>query len=379
MKVTWITYDWSTDTGGKGVASNAFMNYLVGAGHQVTLLDLEMSAPRDLKLSRVRKEVSVVPYWVRSMAGTLLRLPAIVAQVAKSDVTVIGAAPNVDLVLLLALVPFKFVHRAKLFRVEFTNPETYLSFSKLAPVYRVLGKLLFPRLDHSIAPSHGAANQLVERYGVQSSRASMIPWPCVPDNMAELVAEEVPEPLFNAERPALLAVSVMRLSMQDKDFVTLLDAFAKVRAATGAELAVLGAGDPGPIETMIADRNLTGAVHLMGERRYPYPYVGRADVFMFASKYEGSPLVIAEALACGCPVVATDCDFGPRELIRDGESGFLVPVKDSTALSDRTVELMRSPALRERFSKAGLAESSKYGVTSSGKTLTELLEEITGH
>lgn len=375
MNITWITYDWSTDTGGKGVAGNAFINHLISKGHSVHLIDLEMGAQRAFDTARLNPKAHIEPWWVGGMLGVIVRLPLLFVRALQSELVLVGAAPNIDLVALLALVPARIIGGGTVVRLEYTNPKTYLDHSKLKPLYHILGKLLFPRLDRTVAPAQGLIEQIIQHYNVKPEATRVCPWPCVPTDLEARMHEAVPEALFTTQRPKVLAITVMRLSLQDKDFDTLLRAFSIIHQQTGAELAVLGAGDPAPIQELIAREHLEGKVHLLGERKNPYAYVAKADLFLFASKYEGSPLVIAEALACGCPVIATDCDFGPRELINDGTNGFLIPVRNPEVLARRAIELIGKKDLQERFREAGKKGSKIYAVPAAGDIFNAILEE----
>ena len=97
-----------------------------------------------------------------------------------------------------------------------------------------------------------------------------------------------------------------------------------------------------------ADLCLTGFV------ANPYAYMARARVFALSSAWEGFGNVLVEALACGCPVVSTDCPFGPAEILDGGRYGRLVPVGAFEAMADAMAELMASPPdpdlLRQRSS-----------------------------
>jgi len=75
----------------------------------------------------------------------------------------------------------------------------------------------------------------------------------------------------------------------------------------------------------------------------------RASLFVFPSLLEGFPNALAEAMACGLPVVSFDCDAGPSDLIEDGINGYLVPVGDSELLSQRMLYLIENRSLRESF------------------------------
>ncbi|MCZ6872143.1 MAG: glycosyltransferase, partial [bacterium] len=132
--------------------------------------------------------------------------------------------------------------------------------------------------------------------------------------------------------PVLLAVG--RLAKQ-KDFGTLLRAFARLRRSQPARLLILGEGPERPaLETLVRELGLEQDVRLPGFVDNPYAYMARASAFVLSSLWEGLPTVLVEALFCGAPVVATDCPSGPREILRGGELGGLVPMRDPVALAD---------------------------------------------
>ena len=78
----------------------------------------------------------------------------------------------------------------------------------------------------------------------------------------------------------------------------------------------------------------------------PFAYMARAAVFVLSSIHEGFGNVVAEALACGCPVVSTDCPSGPAEILDDGRFGALVPVRDPNAMADAILRTIDSPPER---------------------------------
>ena len=144
-----------------------------------------------------------------------------------------------------------------------------------------------------------------------------------------------------------------------KDFATLLAAFAKVLARRPARLIVLGKGRLLPTLTAQAEElGVARHVDFPGFVKNPYAFMAKAGVFVLSSRHEGLGNVLIQAMACGCPVVSTDCRYGPAEILEDGRWGELVPVGDSLALSEAMLRTLDRPppseALRERASAFGV-------------------------
>jgi len=152
------------------------------------------------------------------------------------------------------------------------------------------------------------------------------------DTACELAREPPSHPWFEETGPPLV-LSVGRL-VRKKDQRTLLEAFARVRAERAARLVVFGEGPMrGALESRVAELGLEGDVALPGHSVNPFAHLARADLFVLSSISEGMPSVLIEALACGTPVVSTDCPSGPREILEGGRYGELVEVGDVGALA----------------------------------------------
>jgi glycosyltransferase involved in cell wall biosynthesis len=137
--------------------------------------------------------------------------------------------------------------------------------------------------------------------------------------------------LDDQERPVVLGVG--RLTRQ-KNFLALIEALGLVRRERDARLIILGEGpERASLEARVAELSLQQQVFMPGFVNNPHAYMARAAVFALSSDWEGLPTVLIECLATGTPVVSTDCMSGPREILRDGELGGLVPVGDVTALA----------------------------------------------
>ena len=121
----------------------------------------------------------------------------------------------------------------------------------------------------------------------------------------------------------------------EKNHALLLHAFARLRAGrSGVRLAILGEGsERAQLENLRDELGLADRVLLPGWVDNPHAWMARAALVALSSDWEGLPTVVIEALACGCPVVATDCCHGPREILDHGRYGRLVPVNDVSAFA----------------------------------------------
>lgn len=220
-----------------------------------------------------------------------------------------------------------------------------------------LKRATYARAALVTAVSDGVADDLRRVLGLPHDAVRVIGNPVVTADFDARAAEPVTHPWFDAAAqaiaPVVLAVGRM---VPAKAYPTLLDAFARVRAQRPARLVVLGDGpERAAIETAIADRGLTDDVALLGFDPNPYRYMARAALLLQASIAEGLPGTIIQSMAAGIPVVVTDCDHGPREVVRPGIDGYLVPVGDAAGLAARVGELLADPARRRAMGAAGQA------------------------
>jgi glycosyltransferase involved in cell wall biosynthesis len=193
-------------------------------------------------------------------------------------------------------------------------------------------KRFYPWADGVTSVARGTADDLVSTAGVSPNLIEVVHNPIVTTELRALVAEPLAHPWFGpGQVPVVLGVG--RLAPQ-KDFGTLIRAFARVIARRPCRLMILGDGpERASLEALVAERGLTGSVDLPGWISNPYPYMAHAGVFVLSSRWEGLPSVLIEALFCGVPVVATDCLSGPREILEGGRYGALIPVGDEEALA----------------------------------------------
>ena len=191
----------------------------------------------------------------------------------------------------------------------------------------------YPWADAVVAVSQGVADDLVRTLGIAAERVKVIYNPVVDDELLAKAQEPLDHPWFTDGAPPVV-LGVGRLTEQ-KDFPTLIRAFARVRTHRRARLMILGEGELRPqLEALVRQLGLQDDVALPGFVANPFAYMARAAVFVLSSRWEGLPGALIQAMACGAPVVSTDCPSGPREILEDGRWGRLVPVGDVDALAE---------------------------------------------
>jgi glycosyltransferase involved in cell wall biosynthesis len=234
---------------------------------------------------------------------------------------------------------------------------------RLAPM-----PFVYARVDQIIAVSQGVAEDTLKITGLPQDRVTAIHNPVVSPRLYDLSREPIGHPWFNGHgAPIILAAG--RLTPQ-KDFATLIRAFAKVRTHKDCRLVILGEGRLRPeLEKLAKDLNVADAVALPGFVSNPYAYMARSSLFVLSSAWEGSGNVLTEAAALGRPVVATDCPSGPRELLQDGRYGPLVPVGDVDKLAEAMLETLQHPLPPDTIREA----SAEYTVENSARRYLEVL------
>ncbi|SDX36762.1 glycosyltransferase [Lysobacter enzymogenes] len=188
--------------------------------------------------------------------------------------------------------------------------------------------------DAIVAVSEGVrADIAAHLHRDQRRRVHIIANPVLPKDWRERADAPLDDEGYGADdEPVVLSVG--RLS-EEKNVAGLIHAFARLRASMRLRLVVVGDGPQRPaLQALVDELGLGPAVRLLGQRDNPYPYMRRARVFALASQFEGFGNVLIEAMACGAPVVSTDCPVGPREVLAGGRYGLLVPPDDSGALAE---------------------------------------------
>lgn len=216
-------------------------------------------------------------------------------------------------------------------------PEARRFIHSLLPL---LMRFTYRHADAVIAVSDTVADQISKLSGMDRSRILVIDNPVDIDRIRLLSEQKVDHPWISGNSPVILSVG--RLVAQ-KEFSTLIKAFAMLRQSTEAKLLILGEGyTRSQLELTIKSLGLEKDVSLPGYIENPYRYMRRASVFVLPSSTESFGLVLIEALICGCRIVATNASTGPRNILGGGKYGRLVPPGDAEALAGAIEESLHS-------------------------------------
>ena len=205
----------------------------------------------------------------------------------------------------------------------------------------------YPWADAIVTASEGVARDIEQHAKISMQQMTVIHNPVVTSDFTEKAQEAIAHPWFAHNQPPVL-LGVGRIVKQ-KSFATLIQAFALVRQHCPARLMILGDVDPREpevkpeLDLLIEKFGLQDDVLFLGFVENPYAYMARANVFVLSSIYEGFGNVVAEAIAAGTPVVSTDCESGPAEILNKGQYGELVPVGDHEAMACAIIATLNQP------------------------------------
>ena len=208
--------------------------------------------------------------------------------------------------------------------------------SRLAPL---TSRLLYPFANGIVAVSKGVATDLAKTTKIPLQRIQTIYNPVITPELLKKSRETVDFSWFGSDNsPVILGTGRL---VKQKDFPNLIRAFALVREKIPARLVILGSGrEEKTLKNLIEELNLQDKVILPGFVTNPWAYMAKASVFVLSSAWEVLPTVLIEAVAVGTPIVSTDCESGPKEILDRGKYGDLVPVGDYRSMAEAILKVL---------------------------------------
>ena len=235
-----------------------------------------------------------------------------------------------------------------------------------------LKKKLYPSADKIIAISEGVKKSLIEQLKMPPSKIEVIYNPAGDQRIIELSKEKVEKNYFSNN---FNIINIGRLTKQ-KDHITLLKAMKLVLKKIQCNLLIIGDGsEKKNIYKFIKDNDLENNVNLLGYKSNPWKYLSRSDLFVLSSIWEGFGNVIVESMILGVPVISSDCNSGPSEILVDGKYGDLFEIRDYNKLSELIIKEYNS---RESKNKSDLIaqRSSNFSINEISRRYAESFEKL---
>ena len=226
------------------------------------------------------------------------------------------------------------------------------------------------RADAIVTNSTGSSEGISRSLPEAADRIRTLHNPVVWPNLVDLAKAPVEHPWFRDQVPII--VSAGRL-VSAKDHATLIRAFAVLARRREARLIVLGEGvERRNLVKLTHELRIPDRVDLPGFHANPFSFMAKSRLFVLSSTREGMPNVLIQAMACGTPVVSTDCPSGPKEVLEDGKWGPLVPVGDTDALATAMLETIDRPPERSTL----VARARAFSVETSVKGYLDLIRDL---
>jgi len=327
--------------GGAEQVAITIVNGLAARGHNIDLL--LSSASGELR-SELSEQVSIVemPPSKTPVVGVAAHFPFLVSYLYRREPAALF--PHLEHPSVVCLGVNKLLNTSTT-----VIPTQHSAFghaveetSKDRVVRRVVPRL-YPASDQIVSVSKGVANSVVEQTPVDMSDVSVLYNPVDVERIRERATQPVDHDWVESdERNVVLFVG--RHASQ-KNLQAWVRAFERVASRDPDARAIIAGKGPcrEQVLTTVERHGLSDLVSLPGYVDNPYRYMAKADTFLLASRYEGLPTVLIECLSVGCPVVSTNCPWGPSEILADGEYGTLVPVDDEAGLADAVSNTLENP------------------------------------
>jgi glycosyltransferase involved in cell wall biosynthesis len=236
---------------------------------------------------------------------------------------------------------------------------------------KALTSALYRLSDRVVCVSAGSRRDMIEGFKVPERLVEAVLNPVDVAHVRRLSAEAVSteyERIF--ERPVVAFAGRMHRS---KGIDVLLGAFREVQKGFDANLILMGEGADDEYRGLVPE--LVGRnVFFLGFQQNPFSLIRRSRCFVLPSRYEGFGLVLVEAMACGTPVISSDCPSGPSEILDGGRCGVLVKPGDASALADAMRRLLTDDAYHAELSIAGMAKAAEFDVSRVVDSYVRILE-----
>lgn len=365
-----------------------FLTGLFGGGGERVILDLahglaRAGTPVDIVVmqkkgafsEQVGREVNLVDLSCSRVSQSIPRLARYLRR--ERPRAVIATSEHAHVALVLARM-LSFTHPKVILRIGIAFSVVFKRYKKLRDkMLAFFAPVIYRRADAIVCVSKGIAADFMEEVGVAENKLHIIYNPKPIEEIRKKAETHIDHPwLADKNMPVVLGIGRLR---EQKDFATLIKAVARARTdIPNLHLIILGEGEERDTLLEVAQKEgIADVVDMLGFVENPYAYLKRADVFVLSSLWEGLPNALIEALIVGTPVIATDCPYGPREILApdlnidekevekkmQGTYGMLVPTGNVDEMQSSIVEMVKSEEVKEKYKAAGSSRAEDFGIS----------------
>jgi len=235
-----------------------------------------------------------------------------------------------------------------------------------------LVKKTFNQPNAIIAVSSYVKEDLINEYRLTETKVNVVPSPVVTSRLRKKSKAKTNHQWLESDEYKVILGAGRFIPL--KNFDDLIKSFYYLKDHDRYRLVLLGDGpERGKLKKLVAELDISESVDFLGWENNPYPYMAESDLFMLTSSYEGFGNVIVEAMACGTPVVATNCPGGPAEIINDAPHCTTVQVGDTCSLAQCSKELLHKSIEPQDLT----TYANKYSSTKIAKEYVSLIDEYT--
>jgi glycosyltransferase involved in cell wall biosynthesis len=271
------------------------------------------------------------------------------------DVVVDGTGPKLKVWNIL-FAKKVFGLKAKYILFDHSPLEPLMRSAHFGPFRKRVARFAYHAADSVGSVSEELALDTMKRFGLDRENVFSISNPFDIEGISRL--SKAPADL---DRYKPYVVSAGRLDPFQKDFALLITAFAEARIDPGTKLLILGEGPQREeLLALTQELGMEERVVLVGYQVDPYPFYAGSECFVLSTKFEAFGMVLVEALACGVPVISTDCDFGPREVLDGGAFGLLVLPGSVSEMKTAIERMCNDRGLSDGFRAKSRSRAAHY-------------------
>ncbi len=349
MKITLISS--SLRVGGAEQVMSIIANYWAATGWKVTILTFDDGS--EAPFYKLDRRIEHRALGIEDLqANSIVSLIGNIGRVRALKKAIVASRPNVVISFVNTTNILTLLACRGLKVPTIVSEQVYPAFGQLSKICQRLQKWTYRQASLVTVQTHSALSFFPAFEGYTTL--------VMPNPIAIPESDPIESRLYTDDRH-LLAVGKL---VYQKGFDLLIEAFAQVcDTHPDWTLTILGEGEMRPdLEDLISRLDLEERIYMPGTVKNVDAYLRKADLFVLPSRFEGFPVALCDAMACGVPVIAADCLSGPREIIHDQVDGLLVVSENVDALVAGLDTLMSDPAKRQYFSYYAPKVLDRFGL-----------------